>query len=281
MMAWSEDLAMGLALLTLGLAVGSVWLWRRWRQTADTLLRAERDLETGRAEHATLQQRLEQQRQKLEDKQREAQELKRELGAQRKKNHAAQQETKSLRQEMRDSLRQRQTAQAARPAFEPEKQATPPPTPAPQQPQPVTGEPAPKEDSSERQRAQQEAREVAVQQLEQRLERVQEQLTRTNEQARDAKRAATRQRELAEKLRRVDLISKNRIELLEDKLKALGRAYYEAVSELAVLKGEVQPPPPVEMTLPAFSREDGADEPAPGTVPPTEIAEHAAVAVSD
>jgi peptidoglycan hydrolase CwlO-like protein len=52
-----------------------------------------------------------------------------------------------------------------------------------------------------------------------------------------------RLRHKVEGARRIELISKNKIELLEDKLKGLGRQYYDAVSELAAVKGEVNFPP--------------------------------------
>ena len=39
--------------------------------------------------------------------------------------------------------------------------------------------------------------------------------------------------------RRVDIITKGKMEILEDRITQLGRQYYDAVSELAVLKGEV------------------------------------------
>ena len=76
-----------------------------------------------------------------------------------------------------------------------------------------------------------------------------------------------------EGLRRIDLITKGKIELLEDKVRGLGRQYYEAVSELAALKGEVvpprprdlEPPPSAESDLSADSShlaDDLADEPA-------------------
>lgn len=46
-----------------------------------------------------------------------------------------------------------------------------------------------------------------------------------------------------EDLRRVDLMSRGKIEVLEDKLRRMGREYYEAVSALARARGEVGPVP--------------------------------------
>lgn len=51
-----------------------------------------------------------------------------------------------------------------------------------------------------------------------------------------------------EDYRRIDLVGKNRVELLHERLKQMGRQYYDAVSELAVLKGEVPPPREPELT---------------------------------
>ena len=62
--------------------------------------------------------------------------------------------------------------------------------------------------------------------------------------ARAHKAELARLRHYCEQLRRIDMVSKGKVEVLEDKLAALGRQYYETVSELAALKGEVVPPRP-------------------------------------
>ena len=69
---------------------------------------------------------------------------------------------------------------------------------------------------------------------------------------RDMRQAARRM----EGFRRIDILTKNKLELAEDKLAQLGRDYYDAISELAALKGEVVPPTLVKPSLPereAFS----------------------------
>ena len=48
-----------------------------------------------------------------------------------------------------------------------------------------------------------------------------------------------------EAYRRIDFIHKKEIELVQDKLQTMGRQYYQAVSEVAALKGTVPPPPKV------------------------------------
>lgn len=59
----------------------------------------------------------------------------------------------------------------------------------------------------------------------------------------EARRREARQAKRIEDLRRVDLMSRGKIEVLEDKLKRLGRELYEAISALAVAKGQVSPVP--------------------------------------
>jgi len=59
----------------------------------------------------------------------------------------------------------------------------------------------------------------------------------------EARRREARQAKRIEDLRRVDLMSRGKIEVLEDKLKRLGRELYEAISALAVAKGQVGPVP--------------------------------------
>ena len=61
-----------------------------------------------------------------------------------------------------------------------------------------------------------------------------------------------------ERYRRVDIMTKNKTGVLEDKLLTLGRQYYDAISEIAVLKGDVKPPRPrtlVEAESRAVERE--------------------------
>ena len=56
-------------------------------------------------------------------------------------------------------------------------------------------------------------------------------------------------------------MTKNKTGVLEDKLLTLGRQYYDAISEIALLKGDVKPPRPrtlVEAESRAVEREEEA-----------------------
>lgn len=74
-----------------------------------------------------------------------------------------------------------------------------------------------------------------------------------------------------EDLRRLDLMSRGKIEVLEDKLKRLGRELYENISALAQLRGEVGPVPRKRRPAPAPTatsddlpaRPEGAAAPTP------------------
>lgn len=50
-----------------------------------------------------------------------------------------------------------------------------------------------------------------------------------------------------ERYRRIDLVKQREHELVDDRLLTMGRLYYDAVSEIAALKGEVVPPKPREL----------------------------------
>jgi chromosome segregation ATPase len=75
-----------------------------------------------------------------------------------------------------------------------------------------------------------------------------------------------------EDYRRSDLIARSKLEVAEDKLADMGKRYYNAVSELALAKGQVAPLPPKherEQTPVRDSQEPTpAGTPAPGDVEP-------------
>lgn len=248
MMPWMQLFATVLVLGTLTLAL----LWRRVMKLHAELarLRAEREqLQTDLRDAGKASSR---QSETLVERQEEIQSLKRELGAQRKKAHATSEELRDLRDEMRERAREDETKRRSRPAFEPAANPEPvnkavatPPAEKPA-PQPMVTPPAPVVDESASLRARLTDREHEIKRLTQAV-------AIADEEVRAARRELRRATEHSEKLRRIDVISKNRIELLEDKLKMLGRNHYEAVSELAALRGDVQPPRNERPGAPSFN----------------------------
>jgi chromosome segregation ATPase len=167
----------------------------------------------------------------------ELQGLKHEVGAQRKKNHVLQEDLKKARDELREETRLRIAAQNTRPAFadvdpKPKVEAKPEPVAPPPPPPPIVVD------------AQQEAK---LRHLQSDLEAARVALHTEREAIAAHKDELKKLRRRAEDLRRIDIITKSKMELLEDKLRGLGRQYYEAISELAAARGEVVPPRPRDL----------------------------------
>jgi DNA repair exonuclease SbcCD ATPase subunit len=217
------------------------WIFSQLRGTQRRLAQLTVEHESTTGAHRELLERERKQAKTLDEKRDEIRDLKRDLAGQKKKNHTVQEETKSLRKDLRDLTdRLAQATKQARPAFAekpepaPEKKvaAKPEPEPAPA--------PAPVADTND---------ELAtrVTALESELRTKSEALSADRAALREARAELKKLKKRVEGFRRVDLVSAGKVELLEDRVHSLGRQYYDAVSELAVLKGEVSPPPPREL----------------------------------
>ena len=190
----------------------------------------------------------------------EAMNLSRELGAQRKKHHTAQQMVSALRQQLRDAHKELEAAKHSRPAFS---QASPAPAKALQPSREASAAAkthavptvAPDPQGSEHLAALVQAR------LE--TQALQEALAEEKAGYSAARVELQKHRRRAEDLRRVEIITRSKHKLVEDKLRTMGRQYYDAISELAALKGEVLVPPPLPATAdgrPGIPARPGAAE---------------------
>lgn len=243
-------------------AVAAVLMFLRARSLGADVAATRRQSAETQAALKALQARERELTKKSEDRHEELRELKQELAGLRKKHHAAQEESKSLREQLKSQAEERDRMLSARPAFEPVK-VEPKPKPAPQPvappppaapvavvaPPPAAAAVSPDPELLDR---------IA------KLEAERTGLVTTLAAAREARERheaeLSRLRRYAEQLRRIDMISKGKVEILEDKVAALGRQYYEAVSELAAMKGEVVPPRPRSETKPRpVRRADGQD----------------------
>jgi len=240
----------------------------------------------------TAQARQNELQKKAEERQDELREVKQDLAALRKKHHGAQEEGKALREQLRSQAEERDSLRNRRPAFEgtatpaapvaPAKSkakdaatASPPPQ---QRHEPVSPSSSPDASAApvaaarppfltEERSAQlvAENRELAAK------------LVAVREQGRGEKAELARLRTYTEQLRRIDIIAKGQLEILEDKLAGLGRDYYEAVSELAALKGQVIPPsrhaPRSAPVARAPKAADSTDDGHPGEALASEVAD--------
>jgi predicted nuclease with TOPRIM domain len=159
----------------------------------------------------------------------ELKEMKVELAAQKKKLHASQEEVKQLRDQLKAQAEERDQLLAEKPAFEPLVVVKPPRVERLVEEKIITIE---KEDTAR------------VEKLEHNRSELRQELEAEREKHKTARTSLKKLERYTESLRRVAVVSKSKVELLEDKLSHLGRQYYEAVSELAALKGEVAPPAP-------------------------------------
>lgn len=218
-------------------AVG-LFLWAQagLRSTKARLAALEKEGNELREAQRALNEKERKQTKLLEERTEELTELKRDFAAQKKKTFSVQEEMKRMRNEMRGQIEDREKLLHERPAF-----AEPEPAPAPA--------PRPKE--------QPQAKPVVVQadpELTERVEKLEADKQRLAAELDEARKALRAQQAETRKLgkrvenfRRVDLVTKSKVQLLGDKLGVLGRRYYDAVSELAALKGEVVPPPSREV----------------------------------
>jgi uncharacterized protein YlxW (UPF0749 family) len=223
---------------TLGIlaAVGTalfVWAFLQLRSVRQRLNALTVEHRSTTDAHRALMDKERKQSKKLETKRDDVKDLKRDLAAQKKKNHTLQQELKQLRTELRDQTQAAAKARTTRPAFSeaPAKVAKAVEEDRPPKPE-TKPEPPKVEEAKPAQRA--EADDAKLNEL----------LTKERETVKSLRAELKKLRRRAEDLRRVDLITKSQAAVLEDKVRTLGRQYYDAVSELAALKGEVAPPPP-------------------------------------
>ncbi|MEO0812111.1 MAG: hypothetical protein AAFY60_04545, partial [Myxococcota bacterium] len=188
----------------------------------------------------------------------EVTQLKKDVGAQKKKAFATAEEIKTLKADLKSAKENAKAAASARPAFadEPEKK---PEAPSPQ----AAAKPAAPDLSGKVQELEERiaSLETAKAELQAKNNKSEGELKKMRGEVRKAKRRV-------DDYRRADQVGRSRSELTDDKVRHLSRQYYEVVSELAALKGEVAPPPPREIDE---VRRDAAEvENAPVRTPVTE-----------
>ncbi|MBI5508724.1 MAG: hypothetical protein HY903_08215 [Deltaproteobacteria bacterium] len=221
--------------------------------------------------HRALLDKERKQAKELEARRDELKELKTDLGQQRKKGHNRDEETKSLRAEVKRLSEELDRTKNSRPAFEDKPQpskigaaAKPPAEPKPKATEDLKAKPAPEAVAppAPSVAVEPKAAEVAarLERLEAENQRLRETLAAGREDHAGTERELAALRKRVESLRRIDVVTKSKTEVLEDRVRGLGRQYYEAVSELALLKGEVVPPKPRDLeAAPSAPATDDAD----------------------
>lgn len=220
--------------------VAAFVLYGRTQRLAKRNQNLQIDYEKARAEIRALADKERRASSKLDERVTEVQQLKKDLGAQKKKAHQVAEELKSLRAELKAAREEAKNTAKSRPAFSSS-------TPAA----------APKPDSStDDERALEESKheieglKKSIEELQASLETlgreksvVAEKMESALSEVKRANAESRRAKRRVDEYRRADQVARSRNELVDDKLRHLSRQYYEVVSELAALKGEVTPPP--------------------------------------
>ena len=186
----------------------------------------------------------------LSEKAQSVTQLKKDMGAQRKKTHSAQEEIKALRGAHKVEIEKLKKASLGKPAFQEASQETKQPETKQEVAKPETKAEV-QVDASQQQLDR-------IKQLEEQKGKLETKLAENKKYISKVKAEVKDSRFRVERYRRVDIMTKNKTGVLEDKLLTLGRQYYDAISELAVLKGDVKPPRPrtlVEAESRAVERE--------------------------
>ncbi|MEO1172841.1 MAG: hypothetical protein AAFX94_12460, partial [Myxococcota bacterium] len=102
---------------------------------------------------------------------------------------------------------------------------------------------APKSDDTPELRGRIEELEASIETLNGEKAGLKKKLDAADGEIKKAKGEARKAKRRVDDYRRADMVARSRSELADDKVRHLSRQYYEAVSELAALKGEVAPPP--------------------------------------
>ncbi|MEE8410518.1 MAG: hypothetical protein V3T05_13005 [Myxococcota bacterium] len=228
-------LGVGLATAT----VVAIWAFLRWRTTRQRLAALTVKHKTTTEAHRALLDKERKQAKTLDDKRDNLKNLKRDLGSQKKKNHDLQEKLKEVRADLRDH---HQEAEKAPVAFD-----VTPATKAPtEEPKKVTA-PVKKADEERKAPARKAESEPDPARVAAEIQRLKQDLETERATSQNQRAELKRHRRRAEDLRRVDLVTKGQTATLEDRVRTLGRQYYDTISELAALKGEVQPPKPRDL----------------------------------
>ena len=238
-------LAYGLGFLAIVAICASIWFYMQLQAVQKKVAQNHTDLtqaQSGQSEFRSKSKGLEK---TLEERSKEIKDLKSKLAKQKRKLHDLQESHKTAEKQLRDDYTELKASLEQKAAFRAEAASKPPR----QEPQAVTQpKEAPKvEPAKEPQPAHFEEDNLK---LKRQILQFKDDLDKERHAIKtykyDMRQAARR----LEGFRRIDILTKNKLELAEDKLAQLGRDYYDTISELAALKGEVVPPSLVKPKMP-------------------------------
>jgi DNA repair exonuclease SbcCD ATPase subunit len=233
--------------------LGSILFWalKSRKKVQGELGEAQLKLSQTSEDLKSTRQTQKQGQQNLDKKTTENTKLKNDLGAQKKKNHTLQEELKPLRKKVETLEAASSAEKQEKPAYQAEK--TPKPKPAPVKMDDAPAHPDP--DPAPALAAKQDNHEQRLKDFEDELAKLRGRLKEEKDSSfGHASEMKTMRRQL-ENYRRIDLMTRSKFETLEDQLNQMGRKYYDAVSEVALLKGEIVGAPLEQATTTPPSQE--------------------------
>jgi DNA repair exonuclease SbcCD ATPase subunit len=241
---FSTRLAYGLGFLAVVAILTSIWFYMQWQVVQKKVVQNQRDLtqaQSGQSEFRSKSKGLEK---TLEERSKETLELKSKLAKHKRKLHDLQEQQKSSEKKLRDDYTKLELSLQEKAAFSVQKPSAPlkkaapvikPKEVTPPDPEKVQVISHLEEDNLKLKR-----------QISQLKDDLDKECKAIKTYKYDMRQAARR----LEGFRRIDILTKNSLELADDKLAQLGRDYYDTISELAALKGEVVPPSLVKPQIP-------------------------------
>ena len=246
--------AMGLGILAAVCAAAAFALLARGKKLDEQISSLSSQLDDNKALLKTSSSREKKLEKDLSEKTQNVTQLKKDMGAQRKKTHSAQEEIKALRSAHKAEVEKLKKISLGKPAFQEASQEAKKPE--------ATTPAAPKTEAApETEVVASQEQLDRIKQLEEQKGKLETKLAENKKYISKVKAEVKDSRFRVERYRRVDIMTKNKTGVLEDKLLTLGRQYYDAISEIALLKGDVKPPRPrtlVEAESRAVEREEEA-----------------------
>ena len=248
---------MGLGILAALCAVAAFALLSRSKKLDEQIVSLTAQLDENKSLLKTSTSREKKLEKDLSEKSQNVTQLKKDMGAQRKKTHSTQEELKTLRNTHKTEIEKLKKVSLGKPAFEVAKPEAKKPEAA-QAAQAAQAAPAKTEAVQEVQADPSQQQLDRIKQLEEQKGKLETKLAENKKYISKVKAEVKDSRYRVERYRRVDIMTKNKTGVIEDKLLTLGRQYYDAISEIALLKGDVKPPRPrtlVEAESRAVERE--------------------------
>jgi len=242
---------MGLGILAALCAVAAFALLSRSKKLDEQIASLTAQLDENKTLLKTSTSREKKLEKDLSEKTQNITQLKKDMGAQRKKTHSTQEELKTLRNTHKTEIEKLKKASLGKPAFQTATQEA-------KKPEAAQAAPAKTEAVQEVQVDASQEQLDRIKQLEEQKGKLETKLAENKKYISKVKAEVKDSRYRVERYRRVDIMTKNKTGVIEDKLLTLGRQYYDAISEIALLKGDVKPPRPrtlVEAESRAVERE--------------------------